>query len=400
MSTDASLFPIHFFDCNIFCTRCVQVKKFKIFSQEKYDKNYDKNRIPPHKPLFCKCEDCGGTVIYATNEFSELQEEPTLELCKIWGKGSLGAGDRVFHPTEKLCMIENVNRIYGTTMPQITLRKHNNEKIDVQVDFKEIFNESSTDVFYRLFPQNGESARIGEKIYHTEMDRTGDVIGLEFNEGQKIIVKFDNGDIEKCICKSSAKYLTDKLLVLNAQWRCRDFPYLRNLRIYSRAKVLNISCSLQNFNSINELDKIISSVPQARCSIMHVVVEKSALNSNDIYKELLKNNIHICCCHVEHRNQEVYITGFYSAKDTPKNIHRALSKFSIKKINLDIKIRPSIKIIKTINEDNRFVRISKMEKKYHIDGWVKSEKEKRKAILKAFFYSFSFRIENHLLVIT
>jgi len=399
VSTDASLFPIHFFDCNIFCTKCTQLKKFKIFSQEKYDKNYDKSRIPPHVPLFCKCEECGSTVIYATNEFSELQEEPTLELCKIWGKGSLEAGDRVFHPTEKLCIIDNVNRIYGATMPQITLRKQNNEKVDVQVDFKEIFNESSTNVFYRLFPQNGESARIGEKLYHTEMERAGDVIGLEFNGGQKIIVKFENGDIEKCLCESKTNYLTDKLLVLNAQWRCRDFPYFRNLRIYSRAKVLNISCFVKTFNSIGELNKIFSSIPQARCSIIHVVVEKSILNSNDIYKELLKNNIHICCCHVEYKNQEVYITGFYSAKDTPKNIHRALSKFSIKKINLDIKIRPSIRIIKTVNRDDRFFRISKMEKRYHIDGWVKTEKEKRKAILKAFFYSFSFRIENHLWVI-
>jgi hypothetical protein len=399
VSTDASLFPIHFFDCNIFCVKCTQVKKFKIFSQEKYDKNYDKSRIPPHKPLFCKCEECGGTVIYATNEFSELQEEPTLELCKIWGKGSLEAGDRVFHPTEKLCMIENVNRIYGATMPQITLRKQNNEKVDVQVDFKEIFNENDSAAFYRLFPQNGEDARIGEKIYHTEMERIGEVIGLEFNGGQKIIVRFENGDIEKCHCKNNANYLTDKLLELNTQWRCRNSPNLRNLQIYSRAKVLNISCFVQNFNSIGELNKIISSIPQARCSIMHVVVERATLNSNYIYKELLKNNIHICCCHIEYQNQEVYITGFYSGKNTQKDIYRVLSRFSIKKITLDIKIRPSIKIIKTINRDNCFIKISKMEKKVHIDGWVKSEKEKGKATLKAFFYSFSFKIENHLLVI-
>jgi len=132
---------------------------------------------------------------------------------------------------------------------------------------------------------------------------------------------------------------------------------------------------------------------------MHVVVERSILNSNDIYKELLKNNIHICCCHIEYKNQEIYITGFYSAKDTQKNIYRALSKFSIKKINLDIKSRPGIKIIKTINRDNCFIKISKMEKNFHLDGWVKSEKEKRKATLKAFFYSLSFKIENHLLVI-
>jgi len=115
VSTDASLFPIHFFDCNIFCVKCAQVKKFKIFSQEKYDKNYEKSKIPPHKPLFCRCGECGNTTIYATNEFAELQEDPTLELCKIWGKGSLAAGDRVFHPTEKLCTIENVNRAYGST---------------------------------------------------------------------------------------------------------------------------------------------------------------------------------------------------------------------------------------------------------------------------------------------
>jgi len=399
VSTDASLFPIHFFDCNIFCAKCVQVKKFKIFSQEKYDKNYEKNKIPPYKPLFCRCEECGSTVIYATNEFSELQEEPTLELCKIWGKGNLEAGDRVFHPTEKLCMIENVNRIYGSTMPQVTLRKQNNEKIEVQVDFQQTYDEDNSAAFYRLFPQNAESARVGERIYNTEMERAGEVIGLEFNGGQKIIIKYEDGDIEKCFCENNANYLTDELLELNAKWRCRDFPYSRDLRIYSHAKVLYVSCFLQNFNSIGELNKIISSIPQIRCCIMHVVVKRAIINSNDIYKELLKNNIHICYCHVEYKNQEVYITGFYSAKDTPKDIYRALSRFSIRKINLDIKSRPGIKIVKTINRDDCFIKISKMEKIVHIDGWVKNEEEKRKATLKAFFYSFSFKIENHLLVI-
>jgi len=400
VSTDASLFPIHFFDCNIFCAKCAQVKKFKIFSQEKYDKNYDKSRIPPYKPLFCKCEECGGTVIYATNEFAELQEEPTLELCKIWGMGNLEAGDRVFHPTEKLCVIENVNRAYGSTMPQITLRKQNNEKIEVQIDFQQSLGENNADVFYRLFPQNGENARIGDRIYHTEVGRAGEVIGLEFSDEQKIIVKFGSGEIEKCNCENNTNYLTDKLLELNTQWRCRNLPYLRNLRIHSRAKVLNISCSVPNFSGIRELNKIISSIPQVRCSIMHVIVEKAILNSNDIYKELLKNNIHICCCYVEYKNQEVYIAGFYSAKDTQENIYRALSKFSIKKIDLDIKMRSSIKAVKTINENNRFIKISKMEKDFHIDGWVKSEKEKKRATLKAFFYCFSFKIENHLLVIS
>jgi len=127
-------------------------------------------------------------------------------------------------------------------MPQITLRNENYEKIDVQVDFKEIFNENenNADVFYRLFPQDGDNARIGEKIYHTEKGQVGEVIGLEFNGGQKIIIKFENGNIEKCLCKSNIKYLTDNLLVLNTQWRCRDYPYFQNLRIYSRAKVLNV----------------------------------------------------------------------------------------------------------------------------------------------------------------
>jgi hypothetical protein len=398
VSTDASLFPIHFFDCNIFCEKCAYIKRFKIFSQEKYDKNYDKSRIPQNKPLFCKCEECGSTVIYATNEFAELQEEPTVGLCKIWGMGNLEAGDQVFHPTEKLCVIESVNRVYGS-LPQITLRNQDNEKIEVQTDFQPPFNKDNTDVFYRLFPQDAKNARIGDRIYHTEMRLAGEIVGLEFNGGQKIIVKFENGDVEKCHCENNAHYLTDEFLMLNTQWRCRDLPYSRNLQIYSRSKVLNISCFVPNFNGISELNKVISSIPQVRCSIIHIVVERANLNSNEIYKELLKNNIHICCCYVEYKNQEVYIAGFYSAKDTQKNIYRILSKFSIKKITLDIKMRSGIKIIKTINEDNCFIKISKMEKDFHIDGWVKSEKEKRKATLKAFFYSFSFKIENHLLVI-
>jgi len=399
VSTDASLFPIHFFDCDIFCEKCAQIRKFKIFSREKYDKNYGKNKIPPNKPLFCKCEECSNTVIYATNEFAELQEEPMLGLCKIWGIGDLEAGDQIFHPTEKLCVVENVNRVYGS-LPQITLKNQNEEKIEIQIDFQPSFNENNTNVFYRLFPQNSENARIGDNIYHTEMKLTGKIIGLEFNGRQKTVVKFENGNIEKCCYESGVYYLTDESLELNAKWRCRDLPYSQNLQIYSRSKVLYVSCFVPNFGTIFELNKIISSIPQTRCSIMHIVMEISNINPNDIYMELVKNCIYICYCRIEVENQDVHISGFYSAEDTPKNIHRALSKFSIKRINLDIKIRSDIEIVRTINENGRFIRISKIEKDFHIDGWVKSEKEKRNIKLKAFFCSFSFRIKNHLLVIS
>ena len=399
MSTDASLFPIHFFDCDIFCEKCAQIRKFKIFSQEKYDKHYGKSKIPPNKPLFCKCVECSGTVIYATNEFAELQEEPMLGLCKIWGMGDLEADDRVFHPTEKLCVVEHVNRVYGSA-PQITLRNQNKEKIEIQADFQPSFSENNTNVFYRLFPQDAENARIGDNIYHTEMMVIGEVIGLEFNGEQKIIIEFENGDIEKYCCKSNVYYLTDEFLELNAKWRCKDLPYSQNLQIYSRSKVLYVGCFVPNFGSISELNKIISSIPQARCPIMHIVVERTNINPNNIYMELLKNCIYICCCNIEIENQNVHISGFYSDKDIPGKIYRVLSKFSVKKINLDIKMRLDIKIVKIVNESERFIRISKIEKKFHIDGWVKSEKEKRKVKLRVFFCSLSFKVENHLWVIS
>ncbi len=397
MSTDASLFPIHFFDGEIFCEKCAQVREFKIFSQEKYNKHYSKSEIPPNKPLFCKCKECSNTVIYATNEFAELQEEPTLGLCKIWGTGNLEAGDLVFHPTEDLCTVESVNRISST--PQATLRKQNKEKIEIQLGALPI-GEQNAGVFYRLFPQNAVNARIGDQIYHTETKRVGVVAGLEFNGGQAIIIRFENGELAKCPCEKSPHYLTDKILELNTRWRCRDLPYSQNLQIISHSKVLHVNCWLPNFNAVCELDKIILSIPQVRCFIMHVILEKADVSSNDIYRELMRKCVHICHCNIELKNQEAYITGFYSAKDTPKNIYRALQKLSIKKINLDIRMRPDIKTIKTINESDYFIKISKMGKEVHIDGWVKSEKEKKKAKWKAFFCSFCFRIENHLLVIS
>jgi hypothetical protein len=113
----------------------------------------------------------------------------------------------------------------------------------------------------------------------------------------------------------------------------------------------------------------------------------------------VRNYVCICCCQVEYKNQEIHIAGFYYAKDTQKKIYRVLSKFPIKRVILDIKMRSDIKIIKTINENERFIRISKIGKKVHIDGWVATEKEKNSAKFKTFFSTFSFKIENHLWVI-
>ena len=396
MSTDASLFPLHLLDNEMFCEQCKQIRNFKVFSQEKYDKHYGKSEIPPNKPLFCKCMKCDCTTIYATNEFAQLQEEPMLELCKIWGMGSLEAGDSVYHPKEKLCTVESISRIFGS-LPQITLRNQNDEKIEIQL---EAWPADEQNIFYRLFPQNAERARLGDHIYNTETKDVGTVVGLEFNGAQSLIVKFETGAIEKCPCKKTSHYLTDKLLELNVKWRCKDLPYSQNLQINSRAKVLHINCLIQNFNAVCELEKIISSIPQARCSIMHVILGKSNISSGEIYRELLRKCIYICNCKVELKNQEAYITGFYRDRGTPKEINRALQKFPIKKINLDIRMHTDIKTLKTINESDKFIKICKMGKEVHIDGWVNDKKEKRRAKLKAFFCSFCFKIENHLRVIS
>jgi hypothetical protein len=393
--SNASLFPIHFFSSEIFCERCAQLRKFKIFSQEKYDKNYGKNEIPPGKPLFCKCNECTNSVIYATDEFAELQEDATLGLCKIWGMGNLEAGDNVFHPENGICSVDGVNRIHGS-LPQITLKKQSGEKIEIP----SIANsENNSSALYRLFPQDAENARIGDCIYNTKTKSIGKVIGLEFNGGQKIVIELENKEIEKLHCKTDHNYLTDDFLEQNTKWRCRDLDFFQNIQISSNSKVLSISCTVPNLNAICELNKIISSIPQVRCFIMHLGVKKADINSNDIYRELIRNYIYICCCYVEFKNQEVHIAGFYYAKDTQKKIYRVLSKFPIKKIILDIKMRSDIKVIKTINENERFIRISKIGKKTHIDGWVTTEKEKNSAKLKTFFSTFSFKIENHLLIL-
>jgi len=395
LSKDASLFPIHFFETEIFCEQCAELRKFKVFSQEKYDKNYGKNEIPPNKPLYCKCNECGGTVIYATNEFAELQEDAAYGFCKIWGMGNLEAGDNVFHPEIGICNVDGVNRMHGS-VPKIVLKKQDGEKIEVPAVEG---SENNTAEFYRLVPQDASNARIGDSIYNTETKSIGKVIGLEFSDEQRIIVEFEDKEIAKCPCNNSENYLTDTFLEENAKWRCRDLEFFQNMQISSSSKVLSVSCKVLNLNSICELDKIISSIPQIRCFIMHFVVAKLDLNSNDIYKELVRNCIFLCCCRVEFKNQEIQIAGFYYAKDTQKKIYRILSKYPIKKVILDIKMRSDIKVIKTINESERFIRISKIGKVVHIDGWVPTEKEKETVKLKTFFSTFSFNIENHLLVV-
>ncbi|MDR0515980.1 MAG: hypothetical protein LBH25_02945 [Fibromonadaceae bacterium] len=393
---DASLFPIHFFDCDMFCEICVQLRKFKIFSQNHYNKTYGKNEIPPNKPLFCKCEVCGEPVIYATDEFAELLEEPTLGLCKIWGKANLMEGDLVFLENEKLCSVEMVNRVSGS-LPQVTLRKQDNEKVDIKVDFRGSA-ESGADKLYRLIPQDAQNARIGDLVYHTELKQTGKTIGLEFNDNQRIIVKFENEEISIVNVENNAHYLTDKILGLNTTWRCKDLPYFKDVRIFSESKVLHVNCKLPSLKAVRELENIISSIPQVRCFIMHTLVKNSNIDSNDIYRELIRNCVSICNCRIEFKNQEVFISGFYSDKSVPESVYKTLSRFPIRKINLELKKRFDIKNCKTINKKDAFIRISKIGKETHIDGWVEDDKDRQRAKIKAFFYSFNFKIENHLLV--
>jgi len=397
VSIDASLFPVHFFDSGMFCEKCGQLTKFKIFSQEAYNKLYSKNEIPPNKPLFCKCKECGEPVIYATNEFAELQEDPSFGLCKIWGRGPLTAGDLVFIETENVCAVESVNRVLGSPFTQVTLKKLNNEKFEVQADFFDK-SEPNANTFYRIIPQDAQNTRVGDMVYYPERKLAGKAIGLRFNGCQRIIVKFDDRQIVEVNAHSNVHYLTDEVLEQNAKWRCSDLPYAQHVQIISNSKVLIVDCTLPNLKAIRELENVVLSIPQVRCFIMHIGMRKSNINSKEIYRELIRNCVCIYNCGVELKNQEVYITGFYSDKNVPKNVYNILSRMPVKKISLSIKKRSDIKNCKTINDNHNFIRISKIGEKTHIDGWISSERERRKAKIQAFFSTFSFKIEDHLQV--
>jgi hypothetical protein len=380
----------------MFCEICVQNRTFKVFSQKIYNKTYGKNEIPPNTPLFCRCEICGETMVYATHEFAELQEEPMFGLCKIWGKASLEVGDLVFLEKEKLCSVDSINRVAGA-LPQVTLIKPDKEKFDISVDFRGTA-EIGPEKLYRLIPQDAQNARIGDFVYHTRLKQTGKTIGLEFNGSQRIIVEFDNEEISIVNVENSVHYLTDKILGLNTTWRCKDLPYFQNVQIFSESKVLHVDCTLPSLKAVRELEGIISSIPQVRCSIMHTIVKNTNMDTNDLYMELIRNCVNICNCRIEFKNQEVFISGFYSDKTVPDSVYKTLSRYPIRKINLDLKKRFDIKNCKTINNADSFIRISKMGKETHIDGWVENEKQKKRAKFKAFFYGLSFKIENHLLV--
>lgn len=398
MPIDASLFPVHFFDCEMFCEKCRQLVKFKIFSQETYNKTYGKNEIPPNKPLFCKCKECGEFAIYATNEFAELQEDPTFGLCKIWGNGALSAGDLVFIENENVCTVESVNRVSGSQFSQVTLKKHNNEKFEIQADFFDKA-ENGTNTFYRIIPQDAQNARIGDMVYYPDKKLAGKTIGLRFNGCQRIIVKFNEGQMVEVNAQSNVHYLTDESLQQNAKWRCSELPYSQHVQISSNSKVLIADCTLPNLKAIRELENIMRSIPQVRCFIMQITMRNSNINSKEIYKELIRNCVCIYNCGVEYKNQEAYITGFYFDKNVMENVYNVLSRLPVKKISLNIKKRSDIKNCKTINDNNNFIRISKIGEKTHIDGWISSERERRRAKIQAFLCTFSFKIEDHLQII-
>jgi hypothetical protein len=380
----------------MFCEICVQNRTFKVFSQKIYNKTYGKNEIPPNRPLFCRCETCGETMIYATHEFAELQEEPNFGLCKIWGKANLEVGDLVFIEEEGVCSVDSINRVAGS-LPQITLIKPNKEKYDIKVDFRGTA-EIGQEKLYRLIPQDAQNARIGDFVYHTRLKLTGKAIGLEFNGNQRIIVEFDNEEISIVNIEDSVHYLTDKILGLNTTWRCKDLPYFQSVQIFSESKILHVDCTLPSLKAVHELEGIISSIPQVRCFIMHTVVKNTNMDTNDLYRELIRNCVNICNCRIDFKNQDVFISGFYSDKTVPDSVYKTLSRYPIRKINLDLKKRFDIKNCKTINDADSFIRISKIGKETHIDGWVENEKQKKRAKFKAFFYSLNFKIENHLLV--
>ncbi|GHV11005.1 hypothetical protein AGMMS49938_00960 [Fibrobacterales bacterium] len=412
----AQYFPIYFFDCDIYCERCRAVQKFKIFSQVEYDK-HDLNKILPAKPLYCKCDKCENFTIYTTDEFAELQEQDYAKnsLCKIWGLSNLETGDRVWHSEYGIGRVENIFNNKGNTSYSLSFLSLENQTIPPQS-----FNDDKlTSIFYRIIPQNIANAKIGENAYHTEQKCEGKIVGLSFGEKNNIIAKFGNEILT--IENTEENFLSNEAIEKNAKWRCENLPFFEDLEINTISQILSVQGKVPNLKAACNLETIINSVPHIRSSILLLDIQESTdenkvisddlltssseptkiiitKNNLELYKLLIKNEIHIYNCKIQFAPQEIFITGFYCDKSIPERIYTVLGNLPIKSLKLDLKFRSEIKILKTSLKNGNFVRIVSSGETILIDGWVKTSKQKSFATIEAILRSLKFNVKNNLYI--
>lgn len=407
-------FPHRLYSQRLFCCRCQKVTDHDIFAQENYT-TY--GGLDPHIPVLCCCTRCTALFVAFSNEFCFCRKEHiNSDYAKIFGHNRVAPGNWLyFKKSLKPGLVKSV--FQGPGKDIMVLDYGSGPEKKVECPKVTIQKEESTDG-YRLLPAQSAHTLLGDQVYHTIRDQFGVAVGM-VNDGEK----------DKLAVLLKDKTLLFITLPLQAQNAPNDkltqavlgkvkqvFPQdASKVSIEVGQGVVYLKGMVRNLSIKRAMKACINGLPKVRgCVDFTRIQTDSYITDTQIERAVIalleSPNVHLFNYDVKVLFGHVEVSAYCNEKYYSRDLENKVAEISgVLALHCAISVIPADQVenemlCKELETDlalhsimqGAVVKVSCVNKKFLLEGHVRSVIQKQAAFLSVVKKAKTASIENRL----
>jgi len=407
-------FPHKLYSQRLFCCRCHKVTDHDIFAQENYT-TY--GGLEPHIPVLCCCTRCTALFVAFSNEFCFCSKEHVnSDYAKVFGFNRIAPGNWLyFQGAVKPGLVKSV--FQGPEKEIVVLNYGSGPDQKVEVPKVEIQKEESPDG-YRLLPAQSARTLLGDQIFHTIRNQFGTAVGL-VNDGEKdkLAVLLKNKTLLFITLPIQAQNEPNEKLYQAVWGKVRQlFPQeASRISIDVGQGIVYLKGFVRNLSIKRSLKACINGLPKVRgCVDFTRIQTDSYITDTQIERAVVtlleSPSMHLFNYDVKVLFGKVEVSAFCYEKNYSKELENKIAEISgVLALHCSISIVPNDQIenemlCKEIETDlavhsllqGAVVKVSCMNKKFLLEGHVRSVIQKQAAFLSVVKKAKTASVDNRL----
>jgi len=407
-------FPHKLYSQGLFCCRCQKVREHDIYAQENYT-TY--GGLEPHIPVLCSCTRCTSLFVAFSNEFCFCSKEHiNSDYAKVFGFNRVSAGNWLyFQGTVKPGLVKSI--FQGPDKDLIVLNYGSGPDQKVECPKVNVQTEDSPDG-YRLLPAQSAHTLLGDQVFHTIRNQFGTAVGL-VNDGEKdkLVVLLKDKTLLFITLPLQAQNEPNEKLSQAVLGKVRQLFPQESSRVsievgqgivYLKGLVRNLSIKRGLKACINGLPKVRGCVDFTRIQTDSYITDTQIERS--VFALLESPSMHLFNYDVKVLFGKVEVSAFCYEKHYSKELENKIAEISgVLALHCSISIVPANQIenemlCREIEADlamhsllqGALVKVSCMNKKFILEGHVRSVIQKQAAFLSVVKRAKTASVENRL----
>lgn len=409
-----ALFPHKLYEQKLFCCRCQKVTEHGVFAQESYT-TY--GGLESHIPVLCSCSRCTALFVAFSHEFSFCRKELcNLDYAKIFGYNRIAPGNWLyFKGAIKPGLVKSVFQGPKKEVVVLNFGSGPDEKIECP---KVVVENEDSPEGYRLLPVQSAHTLLGDKVYHTIRDSFGLAVGM-VNDGEKdklVVLLKDNTllfitlplNAQNLSNEKLAKSVLDKLKQVFPQDVQKVSVDVGQGVVYLKGLVRNLLIKRAMRACVNGLPKVRGCVDFTRIQADSYITDRQI--EQNVISQLESPQWHLFDYEVKVQFGKVEVAASCCEKHYSKDVENKIAEIPgvmdlrclISRIpedqmeNEDLCRNLESELSMSSMMQGAVVRISYVNKKFLLEGHVRSVLQKQAALFAVVKKAKTTSIENRL----